>query len=172
MVYFCRFFVLWKAQEVAHRLPMIAGFVYAIATCPTDTRRLAIACGDSSVRVWSKPSQQHHQHQQGAAHHQIGTDAVSLTNKVSARVTAIDWFPPVLGGSSASFEGRLAFGTEEGRVGMFANVFGEALRKWRKKRDFFVNSYPLLGFFLIFHRFSCIPSLVPICGVYMISFRY
>lgn len=33
-------------------LPCIGGHVAAIATCPTDVGRLAIACGDNLVRIW------------------------------------------------------------------------------------------------------------------------
>lgn len=83
-----------------YNIPTQAGYIYCIAACPLDTSRIAFGAGDALLRLWnlSEP-------------HENTFDIVMLWQKIMSRVTAIAWHPEQ--------ENLLAFGTAEGRIGVF-----------------------------------------------------
>ncbi|XP_037087595.1 gem-associated protein 5-like [Pollicipes pollicipes] len=94
-----------ERQLVAHdprslltsAVPSLGGHVNALHCCPVDPGRVAVGCGDSTIRVWN-----------------LGADCsysvTSIWQAVKASVLTVAWHP--------SKDTRLAFGTAEGRVGV------------------------------------------------------
>ncbi|XP_012279688.1 gem-associated protein 5 [Orussus abietinus] len=81
-------------------MPTQAGFVYCMAACPLDTSRIAFGVGDMMLRLWnlSEP-------------HENTFDITVLWQKIKGKVMTVSWHPEK--------ENLLAFGTGEGRVGVF-----------------------------------------------------
>ncbi|XP_043214778.1 gem-associated protein 5-like [Amphibalanus amphitrite] len=78
-------------------VPCLGGQTAALDTCPVDPGRLAIGCGDHTIRVWN-----------------LGADSaystVTVWQGIKAKVLTVAWHPHK--------DTRLAFGTDEGRVGV------------------------------------------------------
>ncbi|XP_078712810.1 gem-associated protein 5 isoform X2 [Lampetra fluviatilis] len=95
----------WRARDLTlcWRLPTLGGFAYCLAFPPvesgSDPGALAVGGGDGVLRVWRTLSPR-------AAY-----DVSSYWQGVHAKLTALAWHP--------SREGRLAFGTDEGKVGIY-----------------------------------------------------
>ncbi|XP_039310637.1 gem-associated protein 5 isoform X2 [Solenopsis invicta] len=91
---------LTKPATIEHKIPTQAGFIYCISPCPIDTSRIAFGVGDMMLRVWnlSEP-------------HTTTFDVVMQWQMIKGKIRAISWFP--------EDESTIAFGTGEGRVGVF-----------------------------------------------------
>ncbi|XP_063992664.1 gem-associated protein 5 [Diachasmimorpha longicaudata] len=95
----------WRTHYSIHTL---SGYVYCIAPCPLDTSRIAIGVGDGMLRIWnlSEP-------------HETTCDIITAWQDIKDRVTAIAWHPDK--------ENLLAYGTSEGRVGVY-DIFNVSKR--------------------------------------------
>ncbi|XP_061165000.1 gem-associated protein 5-like [Saccostrea echinata] len=80
-------------------VPTLGGFVYVAKTSPIDPGRLAIGVGDSMIRLWNMNNVNN------------PFDVALLWQGIRSKVTALCWHPEK--------EGRLGFGTDDGRVGVF-----------------------------------------------------
>ncbi|XP_036139651.1 gem-associated protein 5 isoform X2 [Monomorium pharaonis] len=89
-----------KPPILEHKIPTQGGFIYCMSPCPIDTSRIAFGVGDMMLRVWnlSEP-------------HTTTFDMVMHWQMVKGKIRAISWFP--------EDESTIAFGTGEGRVGVF-----------------------------------------------------
>ncbi len=102
-----------KADRLRFHLPALASVVFCMATNHVASSVLAIGAGDNLIRVWrtscgaANPVQQHH-----------------YMNGV--KVTALAWHPHQ--------EGTLAFGTNDGRVGVLDAISGNSKFKSFHKR--------------------------------------
>ncbi|CAD6240854.1 GSCOCG00008959001-RA-CDS [Cotesia congregata] len=81
-------------------VPTQGGFIYCLSACPLETSLIAYGSGDMAVRLWNLTE----------PHDNLIT-VTCMWQKVMGRVTALAWHP--------TEENLLAFGTAEGRVGMF-----------------------------------------------------
>ncbi|XP_060692934.1 gem-associated protein 5 [Hemiscyllium ocellatum] len=79
--------------------PTLGGFVYSLAFSPVNIGSLAIGVGDSMIRVWDTLSLQR------------AYDIKTLWQGIKSKVTALCWHP--------TKESSLAFGTEDGKVGIY-----------------------------------------------------
>ncbi|XP_030069204.1 gem-associated protein 5 isoform X2 [Microcaecilia unicolor] len=77
----------------------LGGFVYSLAFSPVDVGCLAIGVGDSMIRVWNTVSINN------------AYDVKTFWQGIKSKVTALSWH--------LSKEGCLAFGTEDGKVGIY-----------------------------------------------------
>ncbi|KAE8613853.1 hypothetical protein XENTR_v10007894 [Xenopus tropicalis] len=80
-------------------LTSLGGFVYSLAFSPVAAGSLAVGVGDSMIRVWNTMSVVN------------AYDVKTLWQGIRSKVTALSWHP--------TKEGSLAFGTEDGKVGIF-----------------------------------------------------
>ncbi|XP_067085253.1 gem-associated protein 5 isoform X1 [Osmerus mordax] len=80
-------------------LPTLGGFVYCLAFSPVATGSLGLGVGDSMVRVW------------GTLGLQNRYDTKTFWQGIKSKVTALSWHP--------AREGSLAFGTDDGKVGIY-----------------------------------------------------
>lgn len=80
-------------------LPSLGGFVYSLTFSPVDTGSLALGVGDNMIRVWSTLSIQNRY------------DTKTFWQGIKSKVTALSWHPLK--------EGHLAFGTDDGKVGIY-----------------------------------------------------
>ncbi|KAM4620896.1 gem-associated protein 5 [Polymixia lowei] len=80
-------------------LPTLGGGVYALSFSPVGTGCLALGVGDYMIRVWNTLSIQNQY------------DTRTFWQGIKAKVMALAWHP--------SKEGSLAFGTEDGKVGIY-----------------------------------------------------
>ncbi|XP_060082615.1 gem-associated protein 5-like [Ylistrum balloti] len=80
-------------------LPTFGGFVYVVKSSPVDPGRVAVGVGDSMIRLWNLNNVNNL------------TDIKNLWQGIKAKVTALCWHPVK--------EGLLAYGTEDGRVGVY-----------------------------------------------------
>ncbi|KYM76201.1 Gem-associated protein 5 [Atta colombica] len=89
-----------KLAILEHKIPTQGGFVYCMNACPIDTSRIAFGVGDAMLRLWnlSEP-------------HTTIFDVVMHWQKIKGKIRVISWFP--------EDESTVAFGTGEGRVGVF-----------------------------------------------------
>nr|XP_055035925.1 gem-associated protein 5 [Misgurnus anguillicaudatus] len=85
--------------ECCWTLPTLGGFVYCLSFSPVGTGCLAVGVGDSMIRVWNTLSIQNH--------YEIRT----FWQGIKSKVTALAWHPLK--------EGSLAFGTDDGKVGIY-----------------------------------------------------
>ncbi|XP_015123769.1 gem-associated protein 5 [Diachasma alloeum] len=94
--------------RIKYSIPTLSGYVYCISPCPLDTSRIAFGVGDGMLRVWnlSEP-------------HKTTFDIITAWQDIKDRVTAIAWHPDK--------ENLLAYGTSEGRVGVY-DIFNVAKR--------------------------------------------
>ncbi|XP_056140464.1 gem-associated protein 5 [Lampris incognitus] len=83
-------------------LPTLGGFVYSLTFSPIGTGCLALGIGDNMIRVWSTLSIQNQY------------DTRTFWQGIKSKVTALSWHPQK--------EGSLAFGTDDGKVGIY-NAF-------------------------------------------------
>ncbi|XP_014204867.1 gem-associated protein 5 isoform X2 [Copidosoma floridanum] len=86
--------------SIEHVIPTLGGFVYCVAACPIDTSLIAFGVGDSMIRLWnlSEP-------------HDNMVEVQILWEKIKGKVRSLSWHPEK--------ENILAFGTDEGRIGLF-----------------------------------------------------
>ncbi|KAM4748780.1 gem-associated protein 5 [Rhinophrynus dorsalis] len=80
-------------------LSSLGGFVYSLAFSPVAIGCLAVGVGDSMIRVWNTLSVV------------SAYDVKTLWQGIRSKVTALCWHP--------TKEGSLAFGTDDGKVGIF-----------------------------------------------------
>uniref|UniRef100_A0A7N8WQZ1 Gem (nuclear organelle) associated protein 5 n=1 Tax=Mastacembelus armatus TaxID=205130 RepID=A0A7N8WQZ1_9TELE len=80
-------------------LPTLGGFVYALTFSPVGAGCLAIGVGDNMIRVWNTLSTQNQY------------DTRFFWQGIKSKVTALAWHP--------AKEGSLAFGTDDGKVGIY-----------------------------------------------------
>ncbi|XP_072256588.1 gem-associated protein 5 isoform X2 [Pyxicephalus adspersus] len=80
-------------------LSSLGGFVYCLAFSPVAAGCLAIGVGDSMIRVWNTMSVVN------------SYDVKTLWQGIKSKVTALSWHP--------TKEGSLAFGTDDGKVGIY-----------------------------------------------------
>ncbi|CAN9501079.1 unnamed protein product [Ophioblennius macclurei] len=80
-------------------LPTLGGFVYALAFSPVGVGCLAAGVGDNMIRVWNTLATQNRY------------DVRTFWQGIKSKVTALAWHPKK--------EGSLAFGTDDGKVGIY-----------------------------------------------------
>ncbi|XP_057216483.1 gem-associated protein 5 [Triplophysa rosa] len=85
--------------ECCWTLPTLGGFVYCLSFSPVATGCLALGVGDSMIRVWNTLSIQNKY------------DIRTFWQGIKSKVTALAWHPLK--------EGSLAFGTDDGKVGIY-----------------------------------------------------
>ncbi|XP_041050023.1 gem-associated protein 5 [Carcharodon carcharias] len=85
--------------ECSWTQPTLGGFVYSLAFSPVNIGSLAIGVGDSMIRVWDTMSLQ------------SSYDIKTFWQGIKSKVTSLCWHP--------TKEGTLAFGTDDGKVGIF-----------------------------------------------------
>ncbi|KAG9351942.1 hypothetical protein JZ751_023193 [Albula glossodonta] len=88
-----------SSLECCWTLPTLGGFVYTLSFSPVGTGCLALGVGDNMIRVWSTLSIQNKH------------DTRTFWQGIKSKVTALSWHP--------AKEGSLAFGTDDGKVGIF-----------------------------------------------------
>lgn len=86
--------------KIIQNIPTQGGYVYCMASCLLDTSRVAFGCGDKALRLWnlSEP-------------HETSFDISLLWQNIMGKVISVAWHPET--------ENLLAFGTDEGRIGIF-----------------------------------------------------
>lgn len=91
--------VFWNLNEKTFlcSMPTIGGFCYALEICPQDVSQLAVGSGDGVIRILNMAKS----HFQSTA---------TFWQGIKGKVTNISWHPDK--------EGLIAFGTDEGRVGI------------------------------------------------------
>ncbi|XP_077983936.1 gem-associated protein 5-like [Glandiceps talaboti] len=87
------------SSKVMYTIPTLGGFVYSMVTSPIDPGRLAIGVGDNMIRIWNTSSPIN------------AYDVSVLWQGTRSKVTALCWHP--------YREGHLAYGTDDGRVGIY-----------------------------------------------------
>ncbi|KAA0720372.1 Gem-associated protein 5 [Triplophysa tibetana] len=85
--------------ECCWTLPTLGGFVYCLSFSSVSTGSLALGVGDSMIRVWNTLSIQNKY------------DIRTFWQGIKSKVTALAWHPLK--------EGSLAFGTDDGKVGIY-----------------------------------------------------
>nr|XP_014996797.1 gem-associated protein 5 isoform X2 [Macaca mulatta] len=85
--------------ECCWTLPSLGGFAYSLAFSSVDVGSLAIGVGDGMIRVWNTLSIKNNY------------DVKHFWQGVKSKVTALCWHP--------TKEGCLAFGTDDGKVGLY-----------------------------------------------------
>ncbi|XP_016533741.1 gem-associated protein 5 isoform X2 [Poecilia formosa] len=80
-------------------LPTLGGHVYTLSFSPVGVGCLALGVGDNLIRVWNTLSTQNQY------------DVRSFWQGIKSKVTALAWHPKK--------EGSLAFGTDDGKVGIY-----------------------------------------------------
>ncbi|XP_012728852.2 gem-associated protein 5 isoform X1 [Fundulus heteroclitus] len=80
-------------------LPTLGGHVYTLTFSPVAVGCLALGVGDNMIRVWNTLSTQNQY------------DVKSFWQSIKSKVTALSWHPKK--------EGSLAFGTDDGKVGIY-----------------------------------------------------
>uniref|UniRef100_F6ZHD7 Uncharacterized protein n=1 Tax=Ciona intestinalis TaxID=7719 RepID=F6ZHD7_CIOIN len=79
-------------------LPTLGGFVYAMKVSPIDPTVIALGIGDGVIRIWRTSNPRN------------PFDITSLWQGIKEKVMSLAWHP--------TKEGLLAFGTEDGKVGV------------------------------------------------------
>ena len=99
-------------------LPTMGGFVYSTSVSPLDSSHMALGLGDGSIRLWNMAAGKPDMSMLwNGIKGMISLFHCSIKQiyiydcLILGKVTAIAWHPAI--------EGRLAFGTDEGRVGIF-----------------------------------------------------
>ncbi|XP_061104409.1 gem-associated protein 5 isoform X4 [Conger conger] len=88
-----------SSLECCWTLPTLGGFVYSLAFSPVGTGCLALGVGDNMIRVWGTLSLQNRY------------ETRAFWQGIRSKVTALSWHP--------TKEGSLAFGTDDGKVGIY-----------------------------------------------------
>ncbi|XP_076070667.1 gem-associated protein 5-like isoform X2 [Mytilus galloprovincialis] len=93
--------IIWdvKKRRPVHCQPTLGGYVYCARTSPIDPGRIALGVGDNMIRVWNLNNSNN------------PFDVVTLWQGIRSKVTALCWHPKK--------EGLLAYGTDDGRVGVY-----------------------------------------------------
>ncbi|VDI58625.1 gem associated protein 5 [Mytilus galloprovincialis] len=93
--------IIWdvKKRRPVHCQPTLGGYVYCARTSPIDPGRIALGVGDNMIRVWNLNNSNN------------PFDVVTLWQGIRSKVTALCWHPKK--------EGLLAYGTDDGRVGIY-----------------------------------------------------
>lgn len=96
-----RFVVLYDTAQAkcVWRYQALAGFVYALSVQAPDPRKLAVAVGDGTLRVWNLASKKDR------------ADTLVLWKGLQGKITALAWHP-----SDAALIG---YGTDDGVVGVY-----------------------------------------------------
>ncbi len=87
-----------NAMKSVSSMTTLGGHVYAVQQSPFDPGRLAVGCGDNLLRLWNTEAAN-------------ATDCVVFWKSIQSRVRSLAWHPVS--------EELLAFGTEDGTVGMY-----------------------------------------------------
>ncbi|NWI97895.1 GEMI5 protein, partial [Pitta sordida] len=98
-----------SSLECSWSLPSLGGFVYSLAFSPVAPGCLAIGVGDSMIRLWNT-----------LAINKV-YDVKTFWQSIKSKVTALSWHP--------TKEGSLAFGTDDGKVGIFDTFSSSAKNK-------------------------------------------
>uniref|UniRef100_A0A3B4BK56 Uncharacterized protein n=1 Tax=Periophthalmus magnuspinnatus TaxID=409849 RepID=A0A3B4BK56_9GOBI len=101
--------------ELCWTLPSLGGFVYSLCFSPLGSGSLALGVGDNLIRVWNTQSSKLY-------------DTRCFWQGIKSKVTALAWHPQK--------EGALAFGTDDGKVGIygvFSNKPPEISSSYHKK---------------------------------------
>ncbi|EDO37187.1 predicted protein, partial [Nematostella vectensis] len=119
--------ILWdvaRCQQIC-TIATLGGYVYAMAISPLDPGTLALGVGDNMIRVWHTTSES------------APYDAISLWQGIKSKVMMVCWHPQK--------EGLLAFGTDDGQVGIY-NTIGkskpEVFAMYHKKTVYSVSWGP------------------------------
>ncbi|XP_012265129.2 gem-associated protein 5 isoform X2 [Athalia rosae] len=86
--------------KMTYNIPTQGGYTYCIAPSPLDTSRVAFGVGDAMLRLWNL-----------CEPHENTFDVTVLWQKIKGKIMAVSWHPEK--------ENIIAFGTSEGRVGVF-----------------------------------------------------
>ncbi|EZA61582.1 Gem-associated protein [Ooceraea biroi] len=85
---------------IEYKIPTQGGYVYCMEACPIDTSRIAFGVGDMILRLWNSSEP-----------HTAAFDVTMHWQKIKGKIRALSWMP--------NEESVIAFGTGEGRVGVF-----------------------------------------------------
>ncbi|GAA6066500.1 gem-associated protein 5, partial [Tachysurus ichikawai] len=85
--------------ECCWTLPTMGGFIYSLSFSPVATGCVALGVGDNMIRVWNTLSIQNLY------------ETRTFWQGIKSKVTALAWHPVK--------EGSLAFGTDDGKVGIY-----------------------------------------------------
>ncbi|XP_070554700.1 gem-associated protein 5-like [Ptychodera flava] len=98
--------ILWNlaSSKAVYCVPTLGGYVYSMVSSPIDAGRLAVGIGDNMIRIWNTSSPVN------------AYDVTVLWQGTRSKVTALCWHPLK--------EGHLAYGTDDGRVGIY-DVFAQ-----------------------------------------------
>ncbi|KAF3428992.1 hypothetical protein E2986_02063 [Frieseomelitta varia] len=86
--------------EIHYNIFTQGGYVYCIAACPSETSYIAFGAGDAMLRLWNLSEA-----------HATNFNIYTLWQRIKGKIRAIAWHPEK--------ENLLAYGTDEGRVGLF-----------------------------------------------------
>ncbi|XP_064609337.1 gem-associated protein 5-like [Liolophura sinensis] len=119
--------VVWDLASLTPKfcLPTLGGFVYAVESSPLDPGQIAVGVGDNLIRVWNISDQMN------------PYKVTSLWQGIKSKVTALSWHP--------SKEGLLAYGTDDGRVGIYqtlSNKPPQLSSTYHKKTVYVINWGP------------------------------
>ncbi|KAI4503668.1 hypothetical protein M0802_001071 [Mischocyttarus mexicanus] len=87
-------------NEIEYDIPSQGGYVYCLTSCPVETSRIAFGVGDAMLRIWNLSEQ-----------HTNIIDITVLWQKIKGSIRSVAWHP--------TNENLIAFGTSEGRIGVF-----------------------------------------------------
>ncbi|GAB1601518.1 hypothetical protein Ahia01_000430200, partial [Argonauta hians] len=89
--------IFWDVDQCRsiHQVSTLGGFVYDIHAVPLDPGRIALGIGDNTVKIWNRTKDSNR-------------SLVQVWQKIKSKVTVVRWHP--------SYEGLLAYGTDDGRV--------------------------------------------------------
>ena len=88
---------VWCEEKCSHIAHGLGGFAYGLDISPLAPSKVAVGVGDNMVRVWDKTK----------------NTVIQVWQSVRTKVMVVAWHPYK--------EGILAYGTEEGRVGLYNN---------------------------------------------------
>ncbi|KAL2748138.1 gem-associated protein 5 isoform X1 [Vespula maculifrons] len=116
-------------HEIEYNIPTQGGFIYCIAPCPVDTSRIAFGVGDTMLRIWNLSEA-----------HETSFDITVLWQKIKGNIRSIAWHPVK--------ENLIAYGTAEGRIGMFdinGNKAPTLYRQYHRKTVYTLQWGPYPG---------------------------
>ncbi|XP_041357872.1 gem-associated protein 5-like [Gigantopelta aegis] len=96
-----RTIMFWDFASLTSKfyIPSLGGHVYSVCVSPIDPGYVALGVGDNTIRVWNTSNKNNL------------FDINTIWQGLKSKVTALAWHP--------TKEGMLAFGTDDGRVGIF-----------------------------------------------------
>ncbi|XP_043490699.1 gem-associated protein 5 [Polistes fuscatus] len=89
-----------NCNEIEYDITSQGGYVYCLTSCPLETSLIAFGVGDAMLRIWNLSEQ-----------HKTSLDITTLWQKIKGSIRSIAWHP--------TKENLIAFGTSEGRIGVF-----------------------------------------------------